>query len=163
MDIFIPALQNLFAWVVRSSVQASVLICLILGVQILFRRRLAARWHYCLWLLVLVRMVMPWAPESALSVFNLIPVSQPGSPIMATHTPHRAFLEATPRLTGQDVASPSLKTNSPHEPVSGSNLQGSSWKPSGNLYRLCEARVHLINAPTNNWESETSSKIPLSR
>jgi beta-lactamase regulating signal transducer with metallopeptidase domain len=37
--------------------------------------RLAARWHYFFWLLLVVRMIMPWAPQSTVSVLNLIPDS----------------------------------------------------------------------------------------
>jgi bla regulator protein BlaR1 len=53
-------------------VQVSVLVCLILGVKTLVRGRLAIRWHYWLWLLLLVRMIMPWAPESKFSIFTFV-------------------------------------------------------------------------------------------
>ena len=73
-----PDLQLIpfFQWLFRTSVQASVLVCLILAVQAVLRRKLGARWHYCLWLLLLVRLVMPGAPESSFSVFNLMPFGQ---------------------------------------------------------------------------------------
>ena len=75
--MFAPgALSSIFRWVVRSSAQVSVLVCLILVVQALLRWRMARRWHYALWFLLLVRMIMPWAPESRLSVFNLFPRTQ---------------------------------------------------------------------------------------
>jgi len=76
-------LLRFFAWLVRSSLQASVLICLILAVQALLRRKLAPRWHYGLWLLVLARLVVPWTPESSLSVFNLLPSWQRGPAALA--------------------------------------------------------------------------------
>jgi beta-lactamase regulating signal transducer with metallopeptidase domain len=65
-----------FQWLLRTSVQASVLVCLILAVQAVLRRKLGARWHYCLWLLLLVRLIMPGAPQSSFSVFNLMPFGQ---------------------------------------------------------------------------------------
>ncbi len=70
-------LQPFFEWLLRTTLQASLLICLILLFQVVLRSRLGARWHYCLWLLLLIRMAMPWAPQSRLSVFNLIPQSLP--------------------------------------------------------------------------------------
>jgi|GEM_PF-3120302 len=81
--MFAPgALSSIFRWVVYSSAQVSVLVCLILVVQVLLRRRMARRWHYALWFLLLVRMIMPWAPESRLSVFNLFPFTQQRSVVL---------------------------------------------------------------------------------
>jgi len=62
-------------WLIRSTVRAGVLILFILAVQSLLRARLLARWRCWFWVLLLVQMVMPWAPESRLSVFNLMPHS----------------------------------------------------------------------------------------
>ena len=70
-------LQPFFEWLLRTTVQASVLIALILLVQLILRGRLGIRWCYCLWLVLLIRMAMPWAPQSRVSMFNLIPQSLP--------------------------------------------------------------------------------------
>ncbi|HUV40717.1 MAG TPA: M56 family metallopeptidase, partial [Sedimentisphaerales bacterium] len=72
MQAFITQLSLFFGWVLVSSAQAAVLVCLIFLVKAIIRNRLAVRWHYWLWLIVLVRMVMPWAPASSFSVFTLI-------------------------------------------------------------------------------------------
>jgi len=60
-------------WLVRTSIQASILILLILLVKLLLRHRLSARFHYWLWVLLLIRLILPSAPQSRLSVFNLVP------------------------------------------------------------------------------------------
>jgi len=65
-------LTTIFDWIWRSSLQASVLVGLVLVVQLLLRKRLAARWRYALWLLPILRLMMPWSPESGVSVFNVI-------------------------------------------------------------------------------------------
>ena len=62
-----------FSWLVRSSAQSCVLIGLILAVQAALRDKLAPRWRYGLWLLVVIRLALPWAPQSKLSVYNLVP------------------------------------------------------------------------------------------
>ena len=64
-------------WLGHASLQGAVLVCVILFVQVLFRRRLPGRWRYALWLLLVLRLAIPWAPESRLSVFNLL--AQPGA------------------------------------------------------------------------------------
>ncbi len=62
--------QPFFEWLLRSTLQASVVICLILLIQAALRNKLTARWHYSLWLILVVRMVLPWAPQSRFSIYN---------------------------------------------------------------------------------------------
>ena len=55
----------------KISVEASILIVLVLAVQWLCGRRLQPRWRCALWLLVLLRLALPWTIPSPTSVFNL--------------------------------------------------------------------------------------------
>jgi len=75
MESFFNQLSVIFGWFLRISVYAGVLVCLVLAVKAAAGDRLAARWHYFFWLLVVVRMMMPWLPQSTVSVLNLIPES----------------------------------------------------------------------------------------
>ena len=75
MEPFFAHLSEIFGWLLRSSACAGVLVCLVLAVKAAAGGRLAARWHYFFWLLVVVRMIMPWVPQSTVSVLNLIPDS----------------------------------------------------------------------------------------
>ena len=76
MESFITELSTFFRWLLVSSVQVSVLVCLVLAIKAVVRGRLAIRWHYWLWLLLLVRMIMPWVPESKFSIFTFISQAQ---------------------------------------------------------------------------------------
>jgi bla regulator protein BlaR1 len=51
---------------------ASVLVVLIIVMQHLLKQRLKPRWHYLMWLLVIVRLILPWGPESEFSIYNWI-------------------------------------------------------------------------------------------
>lgn len=73
-----------FDWLVQTTLQASVLICLILLVQRALGHRLDVRGRYFLWLILLVRMALPWAPQSRMSVYNLLPFSPPGGYRLST-------------------------------------------------------------------------------
>lgn len=53
---------------------AGILVVLVLSLQFLLRKRLEARWKYWLWLPVAIRLLLPWAPESSLSLYNVLPV-----------------------------------------------------------------------------------------
>ena len=62
----------LFGWLLRNSAHAA-LLAVVLGIlDRTFLRRLSPRWRYGLWLLVIVRLLLPVAPESALSLSNLV-------------------------------------------------------------------------------------------
>ncbi|KQX51712.1 M56 family metallopeptidase [Paenibacillus sp. Root444D2] len=65
-------LMDLFDWVWSVSTMASVLVVLIIVMQHVLRHRLKPRWHYLLWLLVIIRLVLPWGPESEFSIYNWI-------------------------------------------------------------------------------------------
>lgn len=65
-------LIDLFDWVWSVSTMASVLVVLIVVMQHALRHRLKPRWHYLMWLLVIIRLVLPWGPESEFSIYNWI-------------------------------------------------------------------------------------------
>jgi beta-lactamase regulating signal transducer with metallopeptidase domain len=62
--------ESLAAWLVRTSWQALVLVVIVAGVQWVFGKLLSPRWKYALWMLVVVRLLMPVTPASRWSVFN---------------------------------------------------------------------------------------------
>jgi beta-lactamase regulating signal transducer with metallopeptidase domain len=72
MELLSTSLQPFFDWLLHSSIQAGIVICLILLIQGVLRGRLTIRWHYVLWLILIVRMVLPLAPQSRFSIFNLV-------------------------------------------------------------------------------------------
>src|ERR1022692_2967400 len=64
------ALEKSVNWLLNNSLQAGVLGLLVLLVQWIFRRQLTSRWRFTLWWVVMVRLLLPFGPESAVSVFN---------------------------------------------------------------------------------------------
>ncbi len=75
MEVLNTQLLRFFDWLLWTTIQGSVLVVLIVLVQFILRRRLPVRWHYLLWGLLLVRLAVPWLPESKISIFNLVPRS----------------------------------------------------------------------------------------
>ena len=65
-----PVLEGNLTWLLNHSLQAGVLVLLVLAVQGLFRRRLAGRWRFALWWIVLARLLLPFSLPSAVSLFN---------------------------------------------------------------------------------------------
>jgi len=73
MEGMITFVQPFFDWLLQTTVIASLVICLIVAFQKTLGGRLGPRWCHALWLVLIVRMVLPWAPSSRLSLFNLVP------------------------------------------------------------------------------------------
>jgi bla regulator protein BlaR1 len=51
--------------------QASILVLIVLFVQWALRKKLSPAWRYNLWWLVLIRLALPFTPESSFSLFNI--------------------------------------------------------------------------------------------
>jgi beta-lactamase regulating signal transducer with metallopeptidase domain len=63
-------LLSVFNWVLISSVLAIVPACIILLVKFALKNSLGARWHYYIWLLLVVRLLLPYSPQSPFSIYN---------------------------------------------------------------------------------------------
>ena len=66
----VSVLESMFATVWQTSIQASVLIGLVLGLIFIFRK-LSPSWKILLAVIIFVRLIVPFAPESRFSIFNL--------------------------------------------------------------------------------------------
>ncbi|MBN2088516.1 WG repeat-containing protein [candidate division KSB1 bacterium] len=86
MISFLNFIVSLAEWLFKTSLKATVLIALILIVQLLFRRKMSARWQYALWLLLIIRLILPFEIESRISLFNLVPAKNVSSLSMPRST-----------------------------------------------------------------------------
>jgi uncharacterized protein (TIGR03435 family) len=73
MESLLAGLTEVFKWIVQISIYAVVIVVIIAAVQKLGRHRLTARWSYVLWMVLLVRMVLPVSIQSDWSAWNLMP------------------------------------------------------------------------------------------
>ncbi len=95
-------LESAFAWTWKTSAQATVLIALVLLVQFVFAKNLPPRWRYFLGLLILLRLVLPAAPASPLSIFNL--ASHPEPVALADNPPLADFSSVHPTVFNAPTA-----------------------------------------------------------
>lgn len=72
-------IYNLFKLLVYTSVTASILALIIILIKILFKNKFSASWNYYIWLLVFIRLILPYSFTSSLSLNNLISFSKPAS------------------------------------------------------------------------------------
>lgn len=76
IDMFVNVyLPRFFDWVIETSIMASIVVGLILCVKILLRNKLTPRWQYMLWLILIVRLLLPWSPNSSYSIYSILSYS----------------------------------------------------------------------------------------
>lgn len=69
LNIYLPCL---FDWVIETSIMASILVGLILCVKIILRNKLTPTWHYLLWMILIVRLLLPWSPGTSFSIYSIL-------------------------------------------------------------------------------------------
>ena len=146
MKLLITLGQAAFAWTWETSLYASLLIVLVFGLQKVLARWLTPRLRYTISLLVLLRLLLPMTPFSALSVGNLLP---PGARLAQ---PASFPLLASPATTGTATAqsSRSAVTAAPavSEPlrITISGALGLAWAAGGlSLLMLAGWRLRRWN------------------
>ena len=134
---------ELFRWVLQTTWQAAVLAVLILGAQWLLRRQLSAGRRYGLWLLLVARLLMPLAPPSPLSVFNLIPADPP--PRFAVQSP------STPRIKAALASTSALPAQPAAQQPQVEPLRDGGPPPSGVVTRYSPPKIHWFKMAFWTW------------
>ncbi len=126
IDSLAPHLEPLLAWLARTTWQAGVLIGMILLIQKFLGRRLGVRGCYCLWLLVLLRLALPWTIPSSASVYNVLPPS----PVQRYLVPAAASrMGSTSALTREIAFTDALRPSRPeaHDTTKTSSPGQGQW------------------------------------
>jgi beta-lactamase regulating signal transducer with metallopeptidase domain len=98
------SLTHLLSALGRLSIQAAVVVLVILLVQAVFRRWLTPRWRCALWLLLVARLLLPVSFESTASIFNLFNFRRlPPMPRVAVELEPIDVAPAPPTTTGDVV------------------------------------------------------------
>lgn len=100
------ALVGIFNWVIETSVMASILAVLILLVKYIFKDIIGAKWHYAIWGLLIIRLIMPISIESSLSIYNAL---HPG--IIKIQKPLQSNFNSEALNTGNPVVKDSSDKN----------------------------------------------------
>ena len=66
-------LELVFTWVIKSSLMASILAVLISLVKYALRNKLDAKWQYMIWMLLIIRLLIPYDIQSPWSIYSLLP------------------------------------------------------------------------------------------
>lgn len=109
-------MNELLDWLARGSLHATFVAILVLLTRAVLLRRMPPRVLSLLWMILLVRMVMPWAPGSSLSIHNLVGDPWPVDSYTATFFPDPSpGAPSAPAMTPPaDAVSSQRHDTSPH-------------------------------------------------
>ena len=62
---------NVFETIVLSSLVGSIIALIILSIKRIFREKLNPRFHYYIWLILLIKLIIPFGPQNSLSISNI--------------------------------------------------------------------------------------------
>ena len=87
MDVLINVyLSHFFEWLIETSLMASILVGFILCIKVLFRNQLTPRWQYMLWIVLMIRLLLPWSPDSSYSIYSLFSYRSSVSEVIQKNT-----------------------------------------------------------------------------
>ncbi len=66
-------MANIFHFVLTASLYATIVGLVIILIKGLLKNRLSAKWHYLIWMVLVLKLLIPFGPESAVSLFNTVP------------------------------------------------------------------------------------------
>ncbi|MDF2804768.1 MAG: peptidase BlaR1, partial [Anaerocolumna sp.] len=114
----------LFKSIIYLAATGSVLIILLLVLKKIFHRALSPKWHYYIWIVLLIRLIIPFEPESSFSIYNVFysVAERMNLPITESFTPMQTGLPGT-IIPGQTPSN--VQPNQPQDDT-GKN-------PSGNI------------------------------
>lgn len=67
-------MENLFNIVFKASVYGTIVGIVILLVKKIFKNKINPRYNYIIWMLLLIKLLIPFGPQSSISIFNNVPI-----------------------------------------------------------------------------------------
>lgn len=78
----------------NMTIGGTVTACMILLIKLLLKNQLTPKWHFYLWIILAIRLMIPGLPESEISLLNNIPVTQIGNTVGSTSTDPSSAVDA---------------------------------------------------------------------
>ncbi|MBE5105839.1 M56 family metallopeptidase [Bacillus thuringiensis] len=130
INVYLP---HFFDWLIETSLMASILVGFILCIKVLFRNKLTPRWQYMLWIVLMIRLLLPWSPDSSYSIYSLLSYSSSVSEVIQRNT-------SSPENTVNNEMKQTMKLESNSETVAKKSEQkistSAEQQTTFSLYKL---------------------------
>lgn len=103
--------SSIFLWFCYSTLAASAVGLLVIAIQALFRRQMSPRMRHALWLIVLIRLLLPDFPNSPFSLFNALYLTSGVEQVDVGINPIAANEPKLQSLNNQELEPPKLQLN----------------------------------------------------
>jgi len=105
-------LKFFFDWLIVSTITGSILVLLITIIKFIFKNKLGSMWHYYIWIILLIRLLVPYIylPESPISIMNLNVFSN-GKQIISSNDIPNINTTSTLSSNSNNNSNNSTKTN----------------------------------------------------
>lgn len=98
-------MEKIFMIIITTSLYASVVGVIIILIKHMLSNRLNPKWHFLIWSVLLIKLIVPYGPESAFSLFNAV------SPV-TDNTPVTMVYESIyPATTPAELTQPQYQPN----------------------------------------------------
>ena len=67
-------MENIWGYTLSATIYGSIAGIVILVIKVLMKNKLNKKYAYLLWMILIIKLVMPFGPESSFSLFNQIPI-----------------------------------------------------------------------------------------
>ncbi len=91
-------METIFSLVLLTSLYASIVGIVIIILKTILKNIISPKWHYIIWIVLILKLLIPFGPESAVSLFNAIP------PVYST----TSFTQAYEQIQQTIIAKPDI-------------------------------------------------------
>lgn len=71
MNLVLEFVSSFIGWLILTSFMASVMAVILFALRFTLKDRVPIRWQYLMWMVLIIRLLLPWAPESPFSLYNV--------------------------------------------------------------------------------------------
>lgn len=65
-----------YSWLIHTTIYITITALFIILFKLIFKNRLKAKWHFLIWAVLLIRLLVPTLPSSPVSVFNTVKIDE---------------------------------------------------------------------------------------
>lgn len=85
--------EEIFMLILKTSLYASVVGIVVLIVKTALKNRISPRWQYLIWIVLILKLLIPFGPQSALSLFNTVKVTPEQTNFANLHEEYRKIYQ----------------------------------------------------------------------
>lgn len=150
-------MENIWGYIVGATVFGSATGLIILLIKTLLKNKINKRYAYLLWIILVIKLIIPFGPESNISLFNSIPINFNMENILSSNT--NQLENNTTKLDNINSNSNSVQSNSYIETDNSTNDVNSTITTSQDNYS--NINEDNENVGQNSQLIDNTTSIPM--